>query len=389
MLIFIQPFILLSMPSLKSVIVYLLILISISACAQNKMDFEEYEPPSTLKVKQHIVTKAKFPFIDVHNHQWSMPSQNLNALLKQMDALNMKVMVNLSGRSYKQSNGRNGFFDVNDFDYLKKSIDNINSADPKRLVLFTNISFVGFGEAGWVKSKVKQLEEDVKAGAKGLKLYKDFGMEFKDEKDNIIKVDDPVLDPIWDKCGELNIPILIHTADPKPFWQPVDKNNERWLELTKHPDRKRGSSDPSWDDLIAQQHQLFLKHPKTKFIAAHFGWLGNDLERLSSFLDSAKNVYVEFGAIIAEIGRQPITARAFFEKYQDRILFGKDSWVPEEYATYFRVLETGDEYFPYHKKYHAYWKMYGLELPDEILKKVYYKNGLQVIPGLDKSQFPE
>lgn len=388
MLIFLQPYYT-NMPSPNSTLIYLFIFFTLNACAQSKMDFEEYEPPSTLKVKQHIVTKAKYPFIDVHNHQWSMPSQDLKALLKQMDALNLKVMVNLSGRSYKESSGRNGFFDVNDFDYLKLSIDNINSADPKRLVVFTNISFVGFGEAGWVQSKVKQLEEDVKAGAKGLKLYKDFGMEFKDEKDNIIKVDDPRLDPIWDKCGELNIPILIHTADPKPFWQPVDKNNERWLELTKHPDRKRGSNDPSWDDLIAQQHRLFLKHPKTKFIAAHFGWLGNDLERLSNFLDSAKNVYVEFGAIIAEIGRQPRTARAFFEKYQDRILFGKDSWVPEEYATYFRVLETGDEYFPYHKKYHAFWKMYGLELPDDILKKVYYKNALQVIPGLDRSQFPE
>jgi uncharacterized protein len=358
--------------------------------AQSNMDFENYEPTPTLKVKQHPVSKAKFPFIDVHNHQWSMPQQDLPALLKKMDALNLQVMVNLSGRSYKESNGkRNGFFDVNDFAYLKNSLDNINKNGQNRLVVFTNISFVGFGEPQWLPAVLAQLEQDVKAGACGLKLYKEFGMEFKDEKGNIIAIDDTRLDAVWEKCGELNIPVLIHSADPPSFWQPVDKDNERWLELTKHPDRIRDASNPTWQQVIAAQHRMFLKHPRTKYIAAHFGWYANDLETLGNFLDSAQNVFVEFGAVIAELGRQPKTARAFFEKYQDRILFGKDSWVPAEYATYFRVLETADEYFPYHKKYHAFWKMYGLGLPDEILKKVYYKNALKLIPGLDKTLFPQ
>ncbi len=226
--------------------------------------------------------------------------------------------------------------------------------------MFTNISFVGFGEKDWLAKTLKQLEQDVKAGARGLKIYKELGMEFKDENNNIFPIDDNRLDAVWDKCGELGIPVLIHSADPKCFWLPVDKDNERWLELTKHPDRKRTEKDPSWEKVIQEQHNMFLKHPKTKFIAAHFGWLANDLGRLGNFLDSAQNVYVEFGAVISDLGRQPKTAKAFFTKYQDRILFGKDSWVPEEYATYFRVLETDDEYFPYHKKYHAYWKMYGL-----------------------------
>ncbi|MES2849049.1 MAG: amidohydrolase family protein [Bacteroidota bacterium] len=353
------------------------------------MGFEEYEPVSTLKVNEHKVIKAKFPFIDVHNHQWDMPTQYLSGLLLKMDSLNMQVMVNLSGRSYKESTGRNGFFDVNDFDYLKNSIDNINKNNPKRLVVFTNISFVGFGEKDWLTKTLKQLEQDVKAGARGLKIYKELGMEFKDENNNIFPIDDNRLDAVWDKCGELGIPVLIHSADPKCFWLPVNKDNERWLELTKHPDRKRTEKDPSWEKVIQEQHNMFLKHPKTKFIAAHFGWLANDLGRLGNFLDSAQNVYVEFGAVISDLGRQPKTAKAFFTKYQDRILFGKDSWVPEEYTTYFRVLETDDEYFPYHKKYHAYWKMYGLGLPDDILKKLYYKNALKVIPGLDSKQFPE
>ena len=124
-------------------------------------------------------------------------------------------------------------------------------------------------------------------------------------------------------------------------------------------------------------------------IAAHFGWLANNLRALDSLLAELPNVYVEFGAVIAEIGRQPVTAKKFFEKYQDRILFGKDSWVPSEYATYFRVLETTDEYFPYHKKYHAFWRMYGLGLSDDILKKIYYRNALKIVPGIDKTLFPD
>lgn len=356
---------------------------------QTTMGFEEYDPVSTLKVKEHKVVKAKFPFIDVHNHQWDMPGQNLQALLSKMDSLNMQVMVNLSGRSYKETSGRNGFFDVKDYDYLKNSIDNINHTDPNRLVVFTNISFVGFGEKDWLAKTLQQLEQDVQAGARGLKLYKEFGMEFRDEKNNIIPIDDDRLDAIWEKCGELNIPVLIHSADPQSFWLPVNKYNERWLELTSHPDRKRTEKDPSWDAVINGQHRMFLKHPHTKYIAAHFGWLANDLQRLGKFLDSAQNVYVEFGAIISDLGRQPRAAKTFFTRYQDRILFGKDSWVPEEYTTYFRVLETDDEYFPYHKKYHAYWKMYGMGLPDDILKKIYYKNALNVIPGLNSKQFPE
>lgn len=144
-----------------------------------------------------------------------------------------------------------------------------------------------------------------------------------------------------------------------------------------------------WQQLIDEQHRLFKKHRGTTFIAAHFGWYPNDLAKLGQLMNEIPNMYVEFGAVIAELGRQPRMAREFFEKYQDRILFGKDSWVPDEYATYFRVLETTDEYFPYHKKYHAFWRMYGMGLSDTILKKVYYKNALKIIPNIDKTAFPD
>jgi uncharacterized protein len=281
-------------------------------------------------------------------------------------------------------------FDVNDHGYLKDAIENTKKADPKRLIIFTNVSFSGVGEAGWAEKTVKDLEADVKAGAKGLKVYKSLGFSYKDNKGNVLRVDDPRLDPVWEKCGQLGIPVLIHTADPKQFWQEADENNERWLELLTNPNRKRSATDPApWEDLIQQQHNVFRKHKNTKFINAHFGWFANDLAHLGKLLDELPNVYVEFGAVIAELGRQPKMAKQFFEKYQDRILFGKDSWVPSEYATYFRVLETEDEYFPYHKKYHAYWKMYGMGISDDVLKKIYYKNAIKIIPGIDKTMFPD
>jgi len=342
-----------------------------------KMDFEEYDPPSSLVVPEHHVTRAKFPFIDVHNHQFNMPTQDLNDLLKEMDKLNMAIMVNLSGR------GRGST------EHLDKSLENAKKTNPKRLVVFTNMDFAAIDDPEWQGRMLRQLEDDVKKGAVGLKIYKSLGMFTQDSKGRRVHIDDPRIDPIWEKCGELGIPVLIHAADPKQFWQPIDKNNERWLELKLHPGRRHDTDSVSWETIIAEQHNIFRKHPKTKFINAHLGWYGSDLKKLGELLDKFPNMYTEIGAVIAELGRQPRAAKTFLTKYQDRVLFGKDSWVPEEYETYFRVLETADEYFPYHKRYHAFWRMYGLDLPDDVLKKIYYKNALRIIPNLDASQFPK
>lgn len=360
----------------------LLLSMSIPTLAQKnqKMDFEAYDPPSTLIVPEHKLTGAKFPFIDVHSHQWNMTSpQTLDQLIAEMQKLNMAVMVNLSGRGFRQG-----------ADYLEKSLENIKKHQPKRFVTFTNVDFSAIDDPEWQGRMLKQLEEDVKRGAQGLKIYKSLGMRDQDKNGNRIRVDDPRIDPIWDKCGELGIPVLIHSADPKSFWSPMDSTNERWLELKTHEGRQRSDTDPApWEQIIQEQHNMFRKHPKTKFINAHMGWYPNNLEYLGKLLNEMPNMYVEIGAVIAELGRQPRTARDFMIKYQDRVLFGKDSWQPEEYVTYFRVLETSDEYFPYHKRYHAFWRMYGLELPDEVLKKIYYKNALKIIPGIDASQFPK
>lgn len=344
------------------------------------MDFEKYDPPSTLVVPEHKLTRAKFPFIDIHNHQGDMTSPgNLEKLIVEMEKLNMAIMVNLSGRGFRRSG-----------DHLEKSMDNINANHPKRFVLFTNIDFAAIDDPLWQERTLRQLEEDVKRGAKGLKIYKSLGMHTRDSKGNRVRIDDPRIDPIWAKCGELRIPVLIHAADPKSFWDPMNETNERWLELKTHPGRQRSATDPApWEEIIREQHNVFRKHTKTTFINAHMGWYPNNLKRLSELMEEFPNMYVEIGAVIAELGRQPRTARNFMIQYQDRVLFGKDSWVPDEYSTYFRVLETADEYFPYHKKYHAFWRMYGLELPDEVLKKIYYKNALKIVPGLDATMFPK
>lgn len=353
---------------------FCLIAFTCSVSSQS-MEFESYDPPSTLVVPEHPVRRAKYPFIDIHSHQWRMGEQDLEKLVKSMDSLNLSILVNLSGRGGKQ---------------LKEMMDNVNAYYPNRFAIFTNINIRSIDDPDWAESTVKQIEYDVANGAKGLKIYKSQGMTHTDSAGNRIPIDDPRIEPVWAKCGELGIPVLIHSADPKSFWEPHDSLNERWLELKLRPRRKRGPDNPApWEQLIAEQHNLFKKHPNTTFIAAHMGWFANDLQQLGNLLDSMPNMYVEIGAVIAELGRQPRNARKFFEKYQDRILFGKDAWNPSEYPTYFRVLETDDEYFPYYKRYHAFWKMYGLGLPDEILKKLYYKNALKIVPNLDASLFPD
>ncbi|WP_242158509.1 amidohydrolase family protein [Aestuariivivens sediminis] len=359
---------------ISKLFVVITIFITSSLLAQD-LTFVEYNPKSTLVIPGKVINKAKFPFIDVHGHQYQMANQDLAPVIAAMDTLNMAIMVNLSGRSGA---------------VLQQAVNNINRNYPDRFVVFANIDFNGAGAPGWIEKTIAQLREDVNHGAKGLKVYKSLGMYNKDVDGNRLAIDDERLAPIWDTCGELGIPVLIHAADPKPFWDDFDANNERWLELKTHPRRKRSDDNPApWEQIIAEQHHLFKKHPKTTFINAHMGWLANNLGRLGELLDEIPNMNVGIAAIIAELGRQPRFARAFFIKYQDRILFGKDSWKPEEFPTYFRILESDDEYFPYHKKYHAFWAMYGMNLPDEVLKKVYYKNALRIVPGLDKSLFPK
>ena len=347
----------------------------------NIMSFEDYNPPSSLKVEGQKIKKAKFTFIDVHSHLWDMPVMNLDNLISEMNEINMGYIINLSGSGFGPQAAKDLYFD--------KSIKNIQENHPNRVGLFLNVDFESIDDENYAETQVKIIRDAVEKGAIGLKVYKSLGLRNKDSKGKRIRVDDERIGPIWDVCGELGIPVLIHSADPFQFWLPKDDQNERWFELKEKPGRYYGDSDfiPPFEDIINEQHTIFKRHKNTTFINAHLGWMGNDLKKLGQHLDEFPNVMTEFGAVIAELGRQPKTAKKFFIDYQDRILFGKDSYNKEEFYTYFRVLESNDEYFNYFRKRHAFWKMYGLNLPDEVLKKIYYKNALRLFPSIDKSLF--
>ena len=341
---------------------------------QNIMSFEEYNPPSTLVVPENKITRAKYPFIDIHNHQFDMPLKDLSKLTAEMDSLNMAFMVNLSG-----------FRGL----YLEQCLSNVKKSAPNRFGLFINLDWEKIDEEDFAANNLEILRQAKRDGAIGLKVYKGLGLTDVDKNGRRIAVDDPRLDPIWAECGRLGFPVLIHSAEPPSFWLPKDKNNERWLELKQKPSRYRDPAKvPSFESIIAEQHHVFEKHPTTTFINAHLGWMGNDLDRLGEHLDRYPNVVTEIGAVLAELGRQPRRARQFLIDYQDRVLFGKDAYNVKEYYTYFRVLETEDEYFDYYRKRHAFWKMYGLGLPDNVLQKLYYKNALRILPSIDKTLFP-
>jgi predicted TIM-barrel fold metal-dependent hydrolase len=334
----------------------------------------DYKPKSTLVVPEHPVPRAKFPVIDLHGHPPALVSaQAIQMVLAAMDSLNIRVMV--------QANGVSG-------DRLKAQLDAIAASGQKdRFVVFTSVNWRSIGP-GFGARAAAQLEADVKAGALGLgEIGKDLGMGIRNPDGTRLKLDDPELDPVWETAGKLNIPVFIHTGEPPAFFEPLDYRNERWLELALFPER-RHQEGVRFEELMAERDRVFMKHPKTKFVAAHMGWHANDLARLGRMFDRMPNLYTEVGAILYDLGRQPRFAHDFFVKYQDRIMFGKDSFQPDEYPYYWRVFETTDEYFDYYRDYHAFWKLYGMNLPDDVLKKLYYKNAWKIVPGMPKTGFP-
>jgi hypothetical protein len=359
-------------------------IIDITQQKNNLMDIEEYSPKSTLVVEKNLKSRSKFPFIDVHSHQWDMSYSNLKKLVSEMDSLNMAYMINLSGSGIATFAGNQTLMDLN----LEKSISNVNQNFPERFGVFLNIDFNMIDHEDFHTKTVEIIKDAVSKGAIGLKVYKGLGLSVKDSKGIRVKVDDPRLSPIWNICGELNIPVLIHSGEPSPFFDPIDKYNERWLHARQKPSSFRPSDKyPSFKTVMDEQYNMFKNHPNTTFINAHMGWMANDLDKLGRHLDSLPNVYTEIGAVIGELGRQPRRARKFFIDYQDRVMFGKDTYNKSEFDVYFRVLETSDEYFDYYRKRHGLWKMYGLNLPDEVLKKLYYKNALKLFPTIDKNLF--
>ena len=350
----------------------------------NLMDIEDYSPISTLVVPQNPKTRSKFPFIDVHSHHWNMPIMNLDNLIEEMDSLNMKYQINLSGSGLAVFSGKQDLMDLN----LSKSINNVKKNYPERFGVFVNLDLSKIGRKDFKLNTEKYLLNASKIGATGLKIYKNLGLNLKDGEGNRVKVDDDRLQFIWEKCAELNLPVLIHSGEPIAFFLNIDKYNERWLHAKQRPSSFRPSDKyPSFEIVMSEQYNMFKKNPKTTFINAHMGWYGNNLSKLDQQLIDLPNVYVEFGAVINELGRQPVSARKFFIKHQDRILFGKDNYNKEEYYLYFQVLETSDEYIEYFRKRHGLWRLYGLNLPDSVLKKVYHQNALKIFPSINSNLF--
>jgi predicted TIM-barrel fold metal-dependent hydrolase len=331
---------------------------------------EEYQPKSTLVTPEHKPERAKYPFVDIHSHHWNPTPEQVDALVKEMDTINLRVLVNLSGGTGES---------------LKKTLEAMKGRYPNRFVVFANLGYDDLNTPGYGKRAAARLQQDVKNGAQGLKIFKNFGMDLRYANGERVHVDDPEFDPVWDKCAELKIPVLIHIAEPSAFFDPWDYHNERWEELREFPQRARPPSKyPPFETLVAERDRMFAKHPRTNFIAAHLAFHGNDLARLGKLFDSHPNVYVDIAAVLAELGRQPYSAHDFLVKYQDRVLMGKDIYDVNEYKWYFRALETRDEYFEYYRKRHAFWRIYGFQVPDEVLQKIYYENALKLVPGLEK-----
>ena len=330
----------------------------------------DFKPVSMLHAPQHTIERAKFYVIDAHNHvndpvrigDQMAPEQ----VVAVMDRVNVKTIVILTGMWG---------------DKLQKLIDLMVKPYPGRFVVFTQIDWSRIDDPNFSQEMVAQLDDGVRRGARGLKILKDLGLGVRDKSGKLVAVDDPRLDPVWEECGRLGIPVFIHTGDPEAFFHPTDAANERYEELTEHPDWSfYGAQFPSLQELLEARNRVFARHPGTTFVSLHMGWPEN-LSWVARMLEEHPNVLVEFGAREAELGRQPRQAHDFFLKYQDRILFGTDAEVKDEmYRNYFRWLETADESFDYwDAPGQGRWEIYGLNLPDPVLEKIYRKNAERVL----------
>jgi predicted TIM-barrel fold metal-dependent hydrolase len=327
----------------------------------------DWKPRSQMVVHKTEIQYPKYPVIDIHNHLGEL--SQTETYLKEMDKAGVHIAISLDGHS------KNDFYK----EHLKRS----NGVAPERLLVFFAPDWQRIDEPNFGMNEAKRLEDAARLGVRGLKVFKELGLTIKDKSGKVVPVDDPRLDPIWAKCGELRIPVMIHVSDPKAFFTPIDQYNERYDELAAHPDWSfYGNQFPPKEEILAQRNRVIAKHSKTIFIGAHMGNLPEDLGRVSIWLDKYPNFYVDIDARISELGRQPYTARKFMIKYQDRILFGSDT-PPDThaYSIYYRFLETDDEYIDPAEGHHLQgrWMIYGLFLPDEVLEKIYNKNALKLL----------
>jgi predicted TIM-barrel fold metal-dependent hydrolase len=328
----------------------------------------DWQPKSQLIVPETRIIKPRFPVIDFHNHLGHL--ENAKKYLTEMEKAGVWQCVSLDGRSAK--------------DFYKKHLQESQAVSKYRFIVFFRPDWSKIDEPDFGRKEAQKLEDAVKRGARGMKVAKDLGLMVKDKSGKLVPVDDPRIDPLWAKCGELGIPVVIHVSDPVAFWDPVDSTNERYEKLALHPDyRFSGSQYPSKEEILAQRNRVMAKFPNTIFVGAHVGNLATDLGRVAMWFNQYPNFYVDISARIAELGRQPYTARKFMIEYQDRIVFGTDSYPDAEtYRLYYRFLETSDEYIDRNagkSTHHERWMIYGIHLPDSVLEKIYNKNALKIL----------
>lgn len=357
-----------------------------------------------LAAEENRVKSARYPAIDMHTHVSSVfrrqpgpadllqgePGQRLDQIARWMDRLNLRTLVNLTGGTGEE---------------LQQTLDEMVGRHPGRLLTCTVPDYARLGERGYPEWQADELERAKQRGAVGLKITKTLGLYLREggsgdgepaagQRGRLVRIDDPRFDPMWDAAGSLGLPVFIHVADPDAFFIPTDRFNERWEELGNHPDWSfHGQDYPPKQELLAARNRIIERHSGTTFIGLHVANRPENLDEVSSWLEAYPNLQVEIGARLGELGRQPRRARRFFEDYPDRILFGTDATPngasvpqqdlePEMFRCYFRFLETLDEYFDYSPAPtppQGRWKIYGIGLPGEILKKVYHDNAARVL----------
>lgn len=344
----------------------------------------DYRPRTALRLPRHDVLRPRFPAIDAHNHlgsdfggDWS--GRSADDLLSTLDEAGVEALIDLDG----------GFGDP-----LSREIERWQAPAPGRLVVFAGLDYDGWAsDPGFGESEARRLHDSAARGARGLKVWKLLGLRARDPAGRLVAVDDERLDPLWSTAAELDLPVVIHIADPIAFFEPLDAANERYEELSQHPDwhfwptRPPGRQDapgfPTFDELLAGLDRLVGRHPRTTFVGAHVGCASEDLALVSRMLDAHTNLSVDIAARLGELGRQPYTARAFFLRHAERILFGTDAAAdPAVYRLHYRFLETWDESFDYGTDAvpdQGRWQIHGLGLPDEVLRAVYRDNARRVL----------
>jgi hypothetical protein len=336
----------------------------VTAKAEIRLPLGEFQPKSMLVTPEHPIDRPRFPTIDYHNHLDALEPADV---LRVMDACGIEQIVNITMQTG---------------DAALAMIDKFHAADASR---FHSIGWMDWSEVtrpDFVRRTCDWLDRLADRGIKGIKFWKDLGLTVRDADGRLLQIDDDRLAPMFDKAAELRIPVMFHTADPDAFFLPIDQFNERYEELAAHPDWGFYGAEYSKEQLLDQRDRVIARHPRTTFVCAHVAESSENLSRVTKLLDRCPNVYVDISARAAELGRQPYTARDFFLRYSERIVFGTDL-LPEEsmYRLYFRFLETADEYFEYpsHASRQGRWNIYGLNLPDEVLRRVYRENALRLL----------